>query len=88
MANFDRDDIRRPGYESLGLMRDRGNTPILVGAAVVLVLLVGAVWYSFKGGEMNTSSTPAPMHQTTTAPAPGPAPAAPAPNTGPAAPKP
>jgi hypothetical protein len=83
MANFDRDDVQRPGYGS-GL-RDGGNTPVLIGAAVVLVLLVGAVWYSFKGGAMNTSPAPAPMHQTTTTTPPAPAPASPA---EPAAPKP
>jgi hypothetical protein len=81
MTSFDRDDLRRPGYyTSSGVAA--GSAPILIGAAVVVVLLVGAVWYGFKGVEMTNSPGSAPMHQTTTESA------APMPPAQPAPPKP
>jgi hypothetical protein len=42
MTNFDGDDLRRPGYvTSSGAAV--GNAPVLIGAAVVVVLLVGSL---------------------------------------------
>ena len=64
MANFAVEDMRRTELNN-PVNRATGNTPMLIGAALVIVLLIGTVWYSFEGVDMNT---PAPIHQTTTQP--------------------
>jgi hypothetical protein len=73
MTNFDRDEMLRHGVDPTGARS--GNAPALIGAAVVIVLLVGAVWYGFKGADMN-SAPPAhqPMTEAPAVPAPQPSP--------------
>lgn len=85
MANFDRDDMRRPGSGASGYASAE-NAPVLIGAAVVVVVLIGMVWYSFSGpSEIPNPPDTGAMHQTTTPPL---APPPPSPMKGPAAPKP
>ena len=79
MANFDGEDVRRTEFNSPGA-RAAANTPMLIGAALVIVLLIGSVWYSFRGADMSAQGPP---HQTTTE-----RPAAPPASPQPAPPKP